>query len=275
MTDVFIELAGFAAVLFVGGLFAGVLAGLFGVGGGIVMVPLLTQVFTWVDVAPDQVLHLAVGTSLAMIVPTSIRSFLGHQRKGAVDLDVLIAWAPALLVGVLWGGLTAFYVPGSILALTFAIAALFMAYYLGFGKDRWRFGTAVPTRGAGLAWPSGIGFVSTLMGVGGGVFGVTVMSLYGAAIHRAVGTASGLGLLISVPASLAFALGGLVQAPQGLPPLSLGFVNLPALACIIAATWLATPLGVRLAHGMSAPLLAKVYASYLVIAAARMAVEAF
>lgn len=261
-------LGAFAAGLMAAGLLGGLLAGLLGVGGGIVVVPVLFHVLSALGLDESIRMPVAVGTSLATIIPTTLRAVSGHRAKGAVDDAILRQWAPAMIVGVVLASLSAEVIGGRGLTLIFAVMALLVALNLGFGRESWRLGAALPGGPGRAALAGGIGYVSTLMGIGGGTFGVTAMTLYGVPIHRAVGTAAGLGLIISIPGTAGFLLAGLDA--QGLPPFSLGYVNLLGFALIVPSTILATPWGVELAHRLSRTALRRAFAVFLALTSARM-----
>jgi len=262
------ELGLFIAGLLATGIVAGIIAGLLGVGGGIVIVPVLFHVFTAIGLDEAVRMHLAVGTSLATIIATSIRSVRAHHKKGAVDWALLKRWALPMLLGVAAGTSLAAYVNGEVLTAIFATVALLVAFNMAFGRDDWRLGSELPgTAGQGLI-AAIIGGLSYMMGIGGGTFGVTVMTLYGKPIHQAVATSAGLGLLISVPGAIGFVLGG--WGIETLPPLSLGYVNLIGFALIVPATVLAAPWGANLAHAISRVTLARAFAFFLLITSLRM-----
>ena len=265
-----VELAVLALGVGVAGLVAGVIAGLLGVGGGIVLVPVLFQAFSLVGVPADLCMPLAVGTSLATIIPTSIRSTLSHHRHGAVDWPVLRAWALPTIIGVLAGSVAVGFIGGNGLKLVFALGAGSLGLFMLLGPSDWRIGDRVPL-GWG-AWPLGgvNGFLSVLMGIGGGTFGVTIMTVCGAAMHRAVATASGFGAIIAVPGTVGMVLNG--WAMPGLPPLSLGYVSLPGLLLVVPATLLTTPLGVALAHRLDRSTLRRAFGLFLCLTAVRMGV---
>jgi uncharacterized protein len=267
------SLAAFALGLVIAGLAGGVIAGLLGVGGGIVMVPVLFHVFSGLGLDESVRMPLAVGTSLATIIPASIRSNLSHQKKGAVDMALLKSWAPAVIAGVLAGTVVARLIGGHGLTLVFAVLALAVAGYMAFGRAEWRLGAGLPQGPAMLGIAGTIGFFSTLMGIGGGTFGVPTMTLFGMPMHRAVGTSSGLGLLIGVPGAVGFILSG-YDAPH-LPPLSLGYVNLLGFALITPATWLSVPWGVELAHRLSRKALSRAFAVFLALTSLRMFIGIF
>lgn len=262
------ELTLFVAGLLATGIVAGLIAGLLGVGGGIVIVPVLFHVFTMLGIDEDVRMHMAVGTSLATIIATSIRSVRAHHKKGAVDWALLKRWALPMLIGVAIGTALAAYVNGEVLTLIFATVALLVAFNMAFGRDDWRLGSELPgMAGQGLI-ASVIGGLSAMMGIGGGTFGVTVMTLYGRPIHQAVATSAGLGLLISVPGAIGFIIGG--WNVEGLPPASFGYVNLIGFALIVPATILAAPWGANLAHAISRVTLARAFAFFLLITSLRM-----
>ena len=247
---------------------AGILAGLLGVGGGIVIVPVLFHIFSGLDVDPSIRMHLAVGTSLATIIPTSIRSMRAHARKGAVDYGIMKVWGPPILVGVAIGAWAAAKVDGQVLTGIFATFALLAAFNLAFGKDSWRLGYKLPSPPAQGVLAGSMGVLSTMMGIGAGTFGVTIMTLYNVAIHRAVGTAAGLGVFIAIPGTLGFLISG--AGVEGRPLFSVGYINLVGFAFIAAATVVAAPWGVRLAHALPTEVLKKAFAFFLVLTSARM-----
>lgn len=255
-------------LLGVTGVFAGILAGLLGVGGGIVVVPVLYLLFSYLDIDPAVRMHVAVGTSLATIIPTSIRSVRGHARRGAFDSQIFRRWAPAMFVGALVGTVVANGADFEVLTATFAVIALLVSLQMGLGNPTWRLAEQLP-RGVG-SWSLAtvIGGLSAMMGIGGGTLSVPTLTLFGVPIHRAVGTASGFGIVISVPAAIGFAWGGL-GAPN-LPPGSLGYVNLLGLALIVPATLLSVPLGVKLAHALDPKGLRRAFALFLGLTAVRM-----
>jgi uncharacterized membrane protein YfcA len=262
------EIAALVLIVTVAGLGAGFVAGLLGVGGGIVLVPVLSEVWAVLGVASELRLPLAVGTSLATIFPTAIRSTQGHHKKGAVDWDLLRAWAPATVLGACVGMILARMVGGAGLTIAFAVGAMLLALLLLTTSERTRIADAPPQ---GLArWPYalGNGALSAMMGIGGGAFGATILQLHGVAIHRAIGTSAGFGLMIAVPGTIGMIVNG--WGHSGLPPLSLGYVNLMAVFLIVPATMISTPWGVRAAHALSRTALRRVFAVFLGITALRM-----
>ena len=253
------------------GLAAGLLAGLLGVGGGIVVVPVLYSVLHIAAAGGENHMHVAVATSLALIVPTSVRSALAHHARGVVDTTVLRRWALFVVAGVLLGIGLINRLESAQLSLIFAATVLAVALLLARGSHP----HPIPERGVpdrrrqaepGLA--TGIGTLSTLMGIGGGTLSVPAMIWCGHPIHRAVGTAAALGLLIAVPGSVGLVLAGL-DTP-GLPPGSLGYVNLVALFCLLPTTLIAVPWGARLAHRLKPRTLQWLFAAFLALVALRM-----
>lgn len=256
------------ALLLVIGALAGVLAGLLGVGGGIVLVPAFFYAFQTLGYGGPQLMQICLATSLATIIVTSVRSVLGHHRKGAVDWAILKSWAPGIAVGAVLGVLVAAGLRSTTLQGVFGVLGIAIGAYLGLGRADWRLGAAMP-RGATRAVMSPIlGFLSVLMGIGGGSFGVPLMSLYGIAIHRAVATAAGFGVTIAVPSVAGFLF--LEIAPENRPPLTFGAVNLVAFLVVIAMTLITAPWGVRLAHAMDPRPLKRVFAVFLTLVAFNM-----
>lgn len=258
-----VQLAGLLAVI---GAFAGVLAGLLGVGGGIVLVPAFFYLFTALGYGGAQVMQVCLATSLATIVVTSARSVQSHNRKGAVEWPILRSWAPGIAVGAIIGVLIASGLRSVVLQGIFGVLGVLIGLYMAFGRMEWRLGSQMPggvTR-AGLS--GSVGFLSVLMGIGGGSFGVPLMTLFGVPIHRAVATAAGFGLLIALPSTLAF----LLVPITGAPPLTIGAVNLPAFGIVVAMTLLTAPLGARLAHALDPKPLKRVFAVFITILALNM-----
>ncbi|MBN2905488.1 MAG: sulfite exporter TauE/SafE family protein [Rhodobacteraceae bacterium] len=250
------------------GAFAGVIAGLLGVGGGIILVPAFFYAFSGLGYESPQLMQVCLATSLATIIVTSLRSVASHNKKGAVDWEILKGWAPGIAVGAVIGVLVAASLRSVVLQGIFGVLGITVGLYMGLGRAHWRLGEAMP-RGIRRAVMSPIlGFLSVLMGIGGGSFGVPVMSLYGLPIHRAVATAAGFGVLIAVPSVIGFLF---VEIPQAVrPPLTIGAVNLPAFGVIIAMTLITAPWGVRLAHAMDPKPLKRVFAVFLILVAANM-----
>jgi uncharacterized protein len=260
------ELLPMLALLLVIGGFAGVIGGLLGVGGGIVLVPAFFYAFGHLGYGGDQLMQVCVATSLATIVITSLRSVSAHQKKDAVDWDVLITWGPTLVIASALGTLVASRVPSVTLQAVFGALAGLAGLWMAFGRDDWRLGQAMPGQPVRSGLAGAVGFFSAMMGIGGGTFGVPLMTLYGMGVHRAVATASGFGVLIALPAVLGF----LFLDVAGAPPWTIGAVNLPAFLVVIGTTLLTTPLGVRLAHAMNPRPLKRAFAVFLTLVALNM-----
>ena len=250
------------------GAVGGIISGLLGVGGGIVIVPVLFEIFGLLGIDPSVRMHLAVGTSLATIIPTSITSARAHAKRGSVDRGILLKLAPPVFVGVIIGTLIAGPLKGQVLTAVFATAALVVSIYMGFSRDNWRLAEQLPG-GFGLgAIGSSIGTVSVLMGIGGGTLGVPTMTLFNVPIHRAVGTAAALGLVVSLPGAIGFVIGG--WGHPNLPPFSAGYVNLLASALLLPTMLLTVPYGAKLAHSISQIALRRAFAGFLAVVACRM-----
>ncbi len=261
-----------AAALLAAGVVSGLLAGLFGVGGGAVMVPVLFQLFGVIEV-PDAVrMQLAVGTSLAVIVPTSVRSFTTHLRAGRVDRDLLRAWAAPTVVGVLLGTYLASFAAPAVFKLVFVLVAWATAIKLGFGKASWKLADDIP----GEPWRAllglGTGLLSALMGVGGGSIVNLIMSFCNRPIHQSVATASGLGVLISIPGALGYMWAGQAQAALT-PAFSVGFVSLIGAALIMPTSVWCAPIGARLAHRLPKRTLEISFAVFLALMGLRFLVS--
>lgn len=267
MPDTFLLVQMLVLLLVIGG-FAGVLAGLLGVGGGIVLVPAFFYAFQTLGYDGPQLMQICLATSLATIIVTSIRSVLSHHKKGAVDWTILKTWMPGIVVGAIAGVMVAASLRSTVLQGVFGVLGIIIGLYLGLGRSDWRLGPAMP-RGVirGMLSPV-LGFLSVLMGIGGGSFGVPLMSLYGVPIHRAVATAAGFGVTIAVPSVIGFLF--LTVAPENRPPLTFGAVNLVAFVVVIAMTLITAPLGVKLAHAMDPKPLKRVFAVFLLLVALNM-----
>lgn len=256
------------ALLLVIGAFAGVLAGLLGVGGGIVLVPAFFYAFQTLGYDGPQLMQMCLATSLATIIVTSARSVMSHHKKGAVDWDILRTWAPGIAVGAVIGVAVAASLSSTFLQGVFGVLGLIVGIYLGFGRSDWRLGMAMPAGVTRAILSPVLGFLSVLMGIGGGSFGVPLMSLYNIPIHRAVATAAGFGITIAVPSVIGFLF--LEIAPAQRPPFTFGAVNLVAFFVVIAMTLITAPWGVKLAHAMDPKPLKRVFAVFLIFVAVNM-----
>ena len=250
------------------GAFAGVLAGLFGVGGGIILVPAFFYAFKTLGYDGPQLMQICLATSLATIIVTSLRSVHSHNKKGAVDWDILRTWAPGIAVGAILGVMVASSLRSVTLQAIFGVLGLIVGLYMGLGRAHWRLGDAMPKGIKRIILSPILGFLSVLMGIGGGSFGVPTMSLFNVPIHRAVATAAGFGVLIAVPSVLGFLLLPIEAAHR--PPLTIGAVNLVAFVVVIAMTLITAPIGVKLAHSMDPKPLKRIFAVFLTIVALNM-----
>ena len=267
------DIALLAAAMIGAGVFAGLIAGLFGVGGGTVIVPVLFYAFGLLGVGGESNLHVAVGSSLLTIVGTSWRSLAAHRRHGAVDEAVLKAWTPWVGVGALAGAAVAGVTSMEGLAIVYAVCLAGIAAQMGLMPDRIRLWSDLPTGWTRRAVGGLVGGLSAMMGIGGGSFGGMLMTLCGRPIHQAVATASGFGMAIGAAATLGFVVFGW-DAP-GRPPGSVGYVNVPAAAVMVVVTALVAPLGARLAHRLDKRVLKKAFAAYLALTALSVVIKAF
>lgn len=264
----FLSLA--AALVLAGGL-TGILAGLFGVGGGAIIVPILYQTFLILGV-PDEVrMPLTIGTSLAIIIPTSIRSYLAHRARGAVDTRIMRLWALPIFFGVAGGSALAVFAPAWLFKIVFAVIAGGNGIALLIGRKDWRIADepgSWPMRAIGFL----IGILSSLMGISGGMLSNITLMMFGRTIHQAVATSAGLGVIISIPGAIGYMLAGLPKM-NVLPPLSLGFVSLIGFALLAPLGMLLSPIGARLAHAISRRRLEIAFGCYLLLMATRFAVN--
>lgn len=261
------------------GAVAGLTSGLFGIGGGSVMVPVLFYAFLSLGVPEEVVMHCAVATSSSVIIFNAIRSVRSHHKHGAVEWDLLWPKNPLLSYG-LWIGVGAFLgaiwlaprLSGPALILIFAVVGSLVALKFIFGQPDWRLRDTVPGGAARPVVGGSVGALSAIMGIGGGSLTVPLMNMCGVPIHRAIGTASGFGLAIALPATIGFIVSGWGVA--GRPAFSLGYVNVLGFAVIAAVAFLTIPLGTRLAHGMSQKKLKLIFGICLLLVAANMARKA-
>jgi uncharacterized membrane protein YfcA len=256
-----------AGMLAVAGAATGILAGIFGVGGGAISVPILFFSFGLIGVEDAIAMPMAVGTSLAIIIPTSIKSARGHYAKGAVDMGIVRAWALPVLLGVSAGAVMARFAEPWVFQLVFVVVATTNAIKLLFGKASWRVADDLP-KGLGLRiYGVLVGLFSALMGIGGGAISNLIMTLHGRPIHQAVATSAAVGVLISIPGAVGYILAGWGKA--GLPIGSLGFVSMLGFALIVPTTLLTTGMGVRLAHRLSRRNLEMAFGVFLLLVSVR------
>ncbi len=250
------------------GIFAGILAGLLGVGGGIVIVPVLFFLFKGFGVSPESAMLIATATSLATIVPTSISSIRAHKQKGNIDFDLLQRWGLFILAGTLAGSWLVTRVDGSWLTLLFGFIATLSALNMLFRTGKSALFQQLPGRTGQTTMGTSIGFFSSMVGIGGGTISVPLLTLFNYPAHKAVGTAAAIGLIISLPAALTMLTLGTtpVDAPAG----TYGLINLMGLVCIVPLTVLFAPLGASIASKLDANKLKKVFAVVLLITGMRM-----
>ncbi|MBR3194904.1 sulfite exporter TauE/SafE family protein [Bosea sp. (in: a-proteobacteria)] len=257
-----------AVSLVAAGAVTGLLAGLFGVGGGAVIVPVLYEVFRVIGVPEEVRMPLVVGTSLAVIIPTSIRSYRAHLAKGLVDTSIIKIWAVPVALGVLGGSFIARYAPPDVFKAVFVAVAFASAMRLLFASDRWKLGDDMPGPFLMRVYGLIIGVLSSLMGIGGGQLSSLFMTFYGRPIHQAVATSSGLGILISIPGALGYIYAGWPKMDL-LPPLSLGYVSFIGFLLFIPTSIWTAPIGARLAHRLSKRRLEVAFGIFLLVVCAR------
>lgn len=254
------------------GAVGGILAGLLGIGGGIVIVPMLEVALGVVGVEPALRMHIAVATSLAIIIPTSISSARAHHRRQSIDLKLVPYWSPYIVIGAVIGIVIAANVGGWVLSAVFAMVAVVVAIKMVLPTQNRNLAADVPRGVLGPLIPVAIGTVSTLMGIGGGTLSVTAMTMSSKPIHLAVGTAALFGLVIAIPSTLGYIVTGWGLAD--LPYASLGYVNMLGFALVAPATVLFAPLGAKIAHALSQRTLSLLFGLFLLTVALRMGFRA-
>ncbi|HEX7792620.1 MAG TPA: sulfite exporter TauE/SafE family protein [Afipia sp.] len=266
-------------LLLVTGALAGFLAGIFGIGGGAVLVPVLYECFRIAGVPLEARMPLCIGTSLAIIIPTSIRSWQAHRKRGSVDMDILVKWALPVLAGVILGSVIARYAPEKLFKYVFVGVAWSAAARLLLGKENWRLGEEMPKGLFMKVYGFFIGLLSTLMGIGGGLFSNLLMTFYGRPIHQAIGTSAGLAVLISIPGALGYIYAGWPAASR-FPevaalqlPFAVGYISLIGALLVMPTSLLVAPLGVRVAHLMTKRKLEIAFGIYLLVVSSRFVVS--
>jgi len=266
------ELLPLAAALIAGGVAAGVLAGLFGVGGGVVAVPVLYEVFRVLGV-PDAVhMQLCIGTSLAIMTPTNIRSYATHRATGAVLTDVVRQWTPGVIAGIAIGAAVATVAPSPVFKIAFVVLAAIIAGKLLFGRESWRLGDDLPRHPLARLYGVAVGLMASLTGVSGGSLSTMVLTLYGRPIHQAVATSAGIVVPITIAGTLGYMVAGLPKQGE-MPPLSIGFVSLIGFALMAPLASVTAPWGARMAHALSRRALEIAFAFFLLAAALRFFVS--
>src|SRR3984885_9576563 len=273
------ELAELAVLLVAVGARSGFLAGVFGIGGGAILVPVFYECFRIAGVPLDVRMPLCIGTSLAIIIPTSIRSYRAHHARGAVDMEILRKWWLPVLIGVLAGSVIARYAPERLFKIVFVVVAWSAAARLLLARESWKFGDDFPKGPLMRIYGLGIGLLSTLMGVGGGLFANLLMTLYGRPLHQGIATSAALAVLISIPGALGYVYAGWPAAAHypGVAalqlPFAIGYVSLIGAVLVMPTSLLTAPLGVRTAHAMSKRTLELAFGAYLLIVGGRFVIS--
>jgi uncharacterized membrane protein YfcA len=256
------------------GILVGILAGLFGIGGGAIIVPVLYEVFRALNVPEELRMQMCIGTSLAIIVPTTVRSCMAHAKRGAVLWDIVRIWTAPAVVGVVSGSLAAAYAPASLFKIVFVIFATFIAARMLFAGDRWNQGTQLPGRGVLAVYGFITGLVASLVGVSGGSVSNMVLTLYGRTMQQAVATSAGVGVPITIAGTIGYMLAGWPSMAQ-LPPLSIGFVSLVGFALMAPVSSYTASYGVRLAHWLPRRKLEIAFGVFLLLVSLRFLVSLF
>jgi uncharacterized membrane protein YfcA len=268
------EAAWLVLLILCGGVLVGLLSGLFGIGGGAVIVPVLFEVFRVLGVPDDLRFQACIGTSLAIIVPTTIRSYLAHKARGAVLEEVVRIWRVPSLVGVAVGALAAAFAPSAVFKITFAVFAAFIAIRMLAGGDRWSLGQDLPGRGVLNFFGFLTGLVSSLVGVSGGAISNAVITLYGRSMQQAVATSAGVGVPITIAGTIGYIVAGWKHMGE-LPPLSVGYVSLIGVALMAPVSSFTASYGVRLAHWLPRRNLEIAFGLFLVAVSLRFLVTLF
>jgi uncharacterized protein len=266
------EIIYLALAIVVGGVITGLLAGLFGIGGGSVIVPVLYEVFRAIGVPEEVRMQLCVGTSIAIIAPTAVRSYLTHRSKGLVIPRVIRIWTLPAVIGVGCGAVIAAFAPSSLFTLAFVVIASFVGSKFLFAGDRWNLGSELPGLLPMTLYGFGIGLGGSLMGVSGGALSNIVLTVYGKPIHNAVATSAGLGVPITIAGTVGFILAGLPHEAL-LPPFSLGFVSLIGLVLMAPVSSFVAPYGARLAHRLSRRTLEIAFGCFLLLVSLRFLIS--
>ena len=262
------------AAVVVAGVATGILAGLFGIGGGAIIVPVLYEIFRILGVPEEVRMQLCVGTSMAVIVPTTIRSYIAHKAKGMVLNDVMHAWAVPAVLGVAVGSVIAYFAPSAVFKVVFMVTVTIIAIKLLFGRDSWKIAGEFPGQPAMAGYGFLIGIVSSLMGVSGGSVSNMIQTLYGRPLHNAVATSSGLGVPITIAGTIGLALAGWSKMAL-LPPFSIGYVSLIGVAIMAPVSSFAAPYGALLAHRLSKRQLEIAFGIFLLLVSARFVASLF
>ena len=266
------ELLLLAALIGIGGLVTGVLAGLFGIGGGALIVPVLYEVFGALGVVDEVRFQLCVGTSIAIIVPTNVLSFWTHRKQGAVNMDVVRTWSVPAIAGVAVGSAIAAFAPAAVLKIAFVLIAAMVAVKLLLGRASWQVADVLPGPAAMTGYGFSVGLGSSLMGISGGSISNVILTLHGMPMHNAVASSAGLGVPISIAGTVGYVLAGLPHESQ-LPPFSIGFVSLIGFVLMAPISSFTAPYGARLAHAWSKRRLEIAFGCFLLLVCARFIVS--
>ena len=254
------------------GILVGILAGLFGIGGGAIIVPVLYEVFRALEVPEDVRMQMCIGTSLAIIIPTTLRSYLGHKKKGAVISDVVRVWVLPAVAGVAIGSVIASFAPAAVFKIAFIIFISFISIKMLLGSDRWNLGSELPGRVLLAFYGFITGLFSSLVGVSGGSVSNAVLTMYGQPMQRAVATSAGIGVPITIAGTLGYMVAGWSHMAQ-LPPLSIGFVSLIGFALMAPVSSYTASYGARLAHWLPRRKLEIAFGCFLILVALRFIVS--
>jgi uncharacterized protein len=268
----FVELAILAAAIAAGAVLTGLLAGLFGIGGGGVIVPVLYEVFRVLGVSEDIRMQLCIGTSFAIIIPTTFRSYFTHRTQEIGLDDVVRQWALPAVAGVATGAAIAAVAPAAVFKASFALIAGLISVKLLFGRATWRIADDLPRGRAMLGFGYLIGLSSSLMGVSGGSMSNIIMTLYGKSIHTAVATSAGLGVPIAVAGTVGFMAAGLPHQSL-MPPLCIGYVSLLGFVVMAPISSYVAGFGARLAHATPRRRLEVIFGLFLATMSVRFIVS--
>ena len=262
------EIALLVVAVVVAGVATGILAGLFGIGGGAIIVPVLYEIFRILGVPEEVRMQLCVGSSMAIIIPTTIRSYMTHRAKGAVLVDVMRQWALPAVAGVAIGSVIAYFAPGAVFKIVFTVVVTLIAIKLLFGRDGWQIADDFPSRPAMIGFGFLIGLTSSLMGVSGGSVSNMIQTLYGKTLHNAVATSAGLGVPITIAGTIGLMIAGWPKMAL-LPPFSIGYVSLLGVAIMAPVSSFTAPYGAHLAHRLSKRQLEIGFGLFLLLVSAR------
>lgn len=268
------EIAWLIALIVCGGALVGVLAGLFGIGGGAVIIPVLYEVFGALGVPENLRMQLCIGTSLAIIIPTTIRSYLSHKAKGAGDPAVIRLWTLPAICGVAIGSVVASFAPASVFKITFMIFAALISIRMLAGTERWSLGDELPGRPLLALFGLLTGLVSSLVGVSGGSVSNALLTFYGRSMQQAVATSAGIGVPITIAGTIGYVLAGWRHTAE-MPVFTLGFVSLIGFVLIAPVSIYTASYGVRLAHWLPRRKLEIAFAIFLAVVSLRFLLSLF